>query len=426
MGPGRLSGLGTGLFLGRTGLGQRRRGTSGLGERGDDLDGPDGRAEFLAQRIERGGSLGELIASAQRLGPAALAAGQAVRVLPGGLRLVEFGAVGADLPRTGGRLGGRGRGELFGPGRIGQVIARAGGSERGVRACVRAGVRAGVRGLPRRGRICRGRNGDLGDAGDQFGDALPGLLDAARGGPAPLGQPRFDGAEPVGAEQLLQQLSPVVGVGVQEVGELALRQQHDLPELQGGHAHEISDLVVRLTRPGGNGPPGGAVGLFQDDLGVLGGSAAAPALGAFLLGAAGDTHPAAAERGLELDLGRHVGRGVVRAQPPGLAALARDLTVEGEPEGVEQGGLARAGLAVQQEQASLGQIIKADLDGAAERAEGGHAQPVRAHQPASAVRTAWNASASRRCSSGVAGAPRTCWTNSPATARSSRPATRSR
>ena len=117
---------------------------------------------------------------------------------------------------------------------------------------------------------------------------------------------------------------------------------------------------------------------------------------------------------------------MIRAQPPGLAALAGNPAVQGEPDGVQQRGLARARLAVQQEQPRAGQLLEADLYRAAERAERGHAQPVRAHQPAassaSRVRTAANALASRCSSAAVGDALLTCLTNSAAMDRSSRPA----
>ena len=191
-------------------------------------------------------------------------------------------------------------------------------------------------------------------------------------------------------------------------------------------AAKAGATVIGLARAGGDGAPRAAVGLLEQELGLLGGGPAAPPLGALLLGLAGDAHPAAAHGRLELDLGRRAGRRVIRAQPPGLAALAGNPAVQGEPDRVQQRGLARAGLAVQQEQARAGQVIEAHLDGAAERTERGHTQPVRAHQPASSVRTAWNASASSRRSPPVAGAFLTCWTNSSPMAWSSRPATRAR
>jgi hypothetical protein len=67
---------------------------------------------------------------------------------------------------------------------------------------------------------------------------------------------------------------------------------------------------------------------------------------------------------------------VVGAQPPGGAALPRDPAVEGEGDRVEQRGLARAGLAVQQEQAL--QVVEDDLLGAGEGTERGQPEAVRA------------------------------------------------
>ena len=60
------------------------------------------------------------------------------------------------------------------------------------------------------------------------------------------------------------------------------------------------------------------------------------------------------------------------------APLPRHPAVEGERDRVEQRRLARAGLAVQQEQPL--QVVEGDLLGPGERAEGLDAEPVRAHQ----------------------------------------------
>ena len=73
--------------------------------------------------------------------------------------------------------------------------------------------------------------GDLGDHRSQLPYGLLGFLDRAGRGAAAVGEPRLHGAEPVGAEQLLQQFLAVIGVGVQELRELALGQQDDLVEL---------------------------------------------------------------------------------------------------------------------------------------------------------------------------------------------------
>jgi hypothetical protein len=96
--------------------------------------------------------------------------------------------------------------------------------------------------------------------------------------------------------------------------------------------------------------PGSAGLLLEQHSGLLGGGTGAAELGPLLFRLAGDPHPPATERRLELDLGRGAGAGVIRPQPPGLAALAGDPAVQGEPDGVQQRGLARARLTVQQEQ----------------------------------------------------------------------------
>ena len=101
-------------------------------------------------------------------------------------------------------------------------------------------------------------------------------------------------------------------------------------------------------------------------------------LRAVLLRLAGDPQLPAADGRLELDLGGQPGGGVVGAEPLGAAPLPRHPAVEGERDRVEQRRLARAGLAVQQEQPL--QVVEGDLLGPGERAEGLDPEPVRAHQ----------------------------------------------
>ena len=90
-------------------------GPLGLLERGGDLGGAQGRAEFSSQLRHGGGGLGELVAGAQRVGPAALAVGEALHVALAAGGLVEFGAVCLHLRGAGGGSGLGGRRELGGP-----------------------------------------------------------------------------------------------------------------------------------------------------------------------------------------------------------------------------------------------------------------------------------------------------------------------
>ena len=95
--------------------------------------------------------------------------------------------------------------------------------------------------------------------------------------------------------------------------------------------------------------------LLDDDLGLLLGGAGAAQLGP-LPGRATAGCAASRPRIVTSSVtdGPAAGRGVVAAQAAGAVALAGDLAVEGEAEGVEDGGLARAGRPVDQEQARLG------------------------------------------------------------------------
>ena len=226
---------------------------------------------------------------------------------------------------------------------------------------------------------------------------------------------------------------------MEELGELALRKEDDLEELLGGHAHEIPDLLVGLDDAGGLVLPVAGGGLLVETDGrLLLGEADSRLLRTVLLRLAGDPQAAAADGGLKLHLGRQAGGSMVGAEPLGGAPLPRHPAVEGERDRVEQRRLARAGLAVQQEQTL--KVIEEDLLGRGERTEGLDPEPVRAHQRspslvslavslaaslAASLATA-NALSSSSRSDGLASVFRTCLTNSAATARSSRPLTRSR
>ena len=327
-GGGRWRGAGVvpGLLLGQAGLAEHAVGSLGLGERVRYVRGAGGGGERSAAFGQAGFGGGQVVPVRQGVGAPPLPVGEAPGLALPVEHPVEVLPVGGDLALAGGGFGGRGPGQLVRP----------------------PGVRQGL-GVGRLLAWDRDASG-LGDPGQEPGNGDLGVPDLVRRGLAAAGEPLLDGVEPVGSEQPLQQLGPVAGVGVQEPGELPLGQQHDLEELVRGHPHQVGDLGVRLPSAGGDGLPGRAGELLEQDLRLLGGGAGAAELGALLLGLAGDPHQAAADGGLEPDLGRRARSRVIRAQPPGLAALAGDPAVQREPDGVEQGGLARARLAVQQEQ----------------------------------------------------------------------------
>ena len=263
----------------------------------------------------------------------------------------------------------------------------------------------------------------LGDAG---GYSEQGLLDVVQRPPGLLpapDQPPLDRGEPTRVEKALEQCPPLLGVGSQELGKLALWQQRDLAELRQRQAEEQTDELAGLLVSGGQGVPRAVAQLGHADRRVDVDVAEAALLGSLVGRRAGHLKATTPQRDLEDDLRDGVGRGMVAAQRS-RRPDARHLAVEGEAHSVEDRGLAGAGGAGEQEQPVSGQRLEVDLLGAGERTERRHRQAVQAHQPtASATRTDSKASRSSDCSAGSAG-PRTWATKSVATSVSLRPRTR--
>jgi hypothetical protein len=284
----------------------------------------------------------------------------------------------------------------------------------------------GVTGRPVRGRFGAFAGRLLHAVGevDQF---LVAGADVLFGGAAAVAEPVLDGLEAAGVEEPPQQRGPLGGPGAQEARELALRQQHDLAELLLAHADEPQQLLADLLVGLGQRSPLAAGVLAQQRDGLVGGHAGAAFLGSQLLGAAGDLQPPPADSEVEDDLRGRVGVGVVAAQP-GERAGARHASVEREAHAVQDGGLAGAGRAVQQEDPGGGQLVEVDALAAGEGAEGGEGEAVQAHQltsaRTSAARTASRASLSTSRSRGSGAEPRTWVTKSSAICWSVRPRSR--
>ena len=252
------------------------------------------------------------------------------------------------------------------------------------------------------------------------------------GGPPALGEALLHVGEAAGVEEAAQQLAAGLGVGAQEAREVALGQQHDLAELLPAHAEELGDLLGRLLVRAAEVLPGarGRVAFAQPGLRLVQGGAGAAFLRALPGRLPGDLQAASGDGQFEGDLGADARRGVVAAQGHALAALpgAGYRAVQRVADGVQYGGLAGAGGAVQQEESGGGQLAEVDALGAAERPEGGQVQPVQPHRAtsraASSARAPSRASrrTARSCASGPA--PRTWVTKSSAICWSSRPARR--
>ncbi len=277
-------------------------------------------------------------------------------------------------------------------------------------------VRVGARFGPR----------DLRDPRKQLADLLGLRLDLPAALPAALDEPALDLAEPLGAEQFLQQLLAFRGVRAQELGELALRQHHDLEELLDGHPqqppHRATDLVdarqaFRRELGGGSIDPG------QGCLRRLRRVAVAALLRPLVLRAACQPQPLPLHRQFQHDLGGGLGFRRVATEPFDVAARARHRAVERESDGVQQRGLARAGVAVQQEETIGAEPIEVHPLVVAVRTERTELQVVQSHLVPSVAATARSASSSSARSDSLGSAPRQSATNVAVKAWSSRPRT---
>ena len=237
------------------------------------------------------------------------------------------------------------------------------------------------------------------------------LADGGREGPALLlegalllGQPVLQPGEPLGVEQLAEDLLALVGGGQQHPEEVPLGDHRDLAELLPGEPQQLGD-------PGGDlgGPGEGALDPLAGEGGPgrLPGEASAPAGGPVVGGAPADgIAPPGAEE-LHLHKGRGLRGGVLAAEHRRLPADAAGLPVEGEGDGVKEGGLAGAGVPGDEVEPVLPELLhrQGHLPGVG--AKGGEGQFQRAHCSSSSQISR----ISRRSSavwSGVGGLPFCC------------------
>jgi len=127
--------------------------------------------------------------------------------------------------------------------------------------------------------------------------------------------------------------------------------------------------------------------------------------GTFLLGNALDAIAALAEREVELDLGLHAGVGVVAAHLARAALAARGVAVERVGDAVEDGGLARAGGAGDQEQRAGRQQGEIHLLARGEGAEGLQAEFERFHSARASCSRRSTTRSSAACAAGSSATP---------------------
>ena len=189
------------------------------------------------------------------------------------------------------------------------------------------------------------------------------------------------------AEQLLEDGASPLRVGGEELAELALRQHDDLAELVGRHADQLLHLGVdSIDAPAGSGDvravwsdlPDGGAGLDRN------GAVFAALCRALLHGGALDAEApggvAGPEFELKRDLGQHLGLGVVATQVGSIAFAPGTHAVQGEADGVKDGGLAGPDRPLDEEERPLTKLGEVNRRLVGEGAEGGGGQGDRAHQ----------------------------------------------
>ena len=202
----------------------------------------------------------------------------------------------------------------------------------------------------RLGALCR-------DARGLVAEALGGVLER-----------QFDRRVVAGVEERAQDLLALLRVGLEQLLEAPLGKHDDLAELLGTKAEELLGLRADLRPAGGERPAvlGGRsiAGVAQPPERrrlVVAGRPFSLELGALLLRFALDAIQILAEREVEDHTGEQLGIGVVAAHgSAGAAALAlwsaAGDAVEGEGHRVEDGGLAGAGGAGDEEEAGPAQV----------------------------------------------------------------------
>ena len=247
----------------------------------------------------------------------------------------------------------------------------------------------------------------------------PGVRRHPRVEPGGLGlEVLLDAVEALGAEEAAQQVPALVRPRREEPRELPLRQHDDLHELLGVQVHDGADLLPHLVGAGQRGAPL-PVPLLAQGRGRLGrGGAGAALLPAGVARRAGHLEPAALDGELDEHLGGHRPRRTQRGHEGLGRAPAGHRAVQGVAEGGQDGGLARTGGPVEQEEPGAVERLEVDVLGVGVRADARQAHAVDPHACVSFVRAACRAASSRAVSSSVAARSRTWWTKPVVSTRS--------
>ena len=155
-----------------------------------------------------------------------------------------------------------------------------------------------------------------------------------------------------GVEQLLKQRLPIVGGSIENLQKISLGDHHRLGELVLGQAQELIDFGLDLIHALDDRP---GIHMGQCGIGGLGCGPFAGFLRTLVFGIAADAPGLGLVAEGQLDPRLRPGRGIVRAEgfAPAPLLATGGLAVEGKADGVEDCGLARAGIPGNQEDAIL-------------------------------------------------------------------------
>ena len=184
-------------------------------------------------------------------------------------------------------------------------------------------------------------------------------------------------------EQLPEDLLAGLGVCQQQLEKVTLGDH--------GHLGKLAAAQAQDLRNGGGDLPGfgddAAVGQMQLCLRFLDGGAAAAPGRALILRAAPDGIARRAAGEHQLHGGGGFRGGIFGAEHGRIPDVAAGLAVERIGDGVEQGGLASAGVAGDEVEAAAAQRFQRDLRFVGVRAKGPHGQFQRSHTSSSQIRS---------------------------------------
>ena len=195
-----------------------------------------------------------------------------------------------------------------------------------------------------------------------------------------LGQRLLQFLVALGAEQLPEDLAPLLSGGVEQPGELPLRDHGDLGKLVVVQPDDINDSGSHLL---GFGHRRAAVGIGQGGIRLFSGESLAPGLGAQILRVAPDGVPLPPHLKFQLHKGGCAGVCIFAAEHGPIPHAAAGMIVQGVGDGIEQGGLARAGVAGDKVEPAFAQLLQRQGGGACIGAKGREGQLERSHASSS-------------------------------------------